>query len=63
MCPEDLACARHAEHARAQELYPCCRLPVCTRCEHHLRHLELPNNALANDMWTGAAPAIIHEEK
>ena len=62
-CPEDHVCVADLDHPRDHLLCEECRVPLCSHCRGHLDKHKLPPLSLANDMWTGFAPAILYRER
>ena len=62
-CPEDHVCLAELDHPRDHLLCEECRVPLCSQCRAHLDKHKLPPLSLANDMWTGFAPAILYHER
>ena len=61
-CPEDHRCSADGTHPRTHVVCEHCEVPICAECEEQFAVSKLPVCALANDMWTGFAPAILHDE-
>ena len=62
-CPEDHVCLADLNHPRDHLLCEECRVPLCSHCRGHLDKHKLPPLSLANDMWTGFAPAVLYHER
>ena len=58
-CPEDHACKRSECHSQGL-LCPECRIPVCHKCQIHLRQNQVNPEALVNDNFIGYLADFIY---
>ena len=62
-CPEDHKCSADLNHHQSHIICEECQVPVCRQCQAHLKKGKLSPLSLANDMWTGFAPAVLYDER
>ncbi|WP_422020786.1 DUF6570 domain-containing protein [Pyruvatibacter mobilis] len=62
-CWEDHRCSAHPEHPARGLLCEECEAPFCADCAACLRRGLLPPRSLANDMFTGYAPARLFQQQ
>ena len=60
---EDHRCSAYPNHPGDRVLCEDCEIPLCTECRTFLSKGKLPPLCLANDMWTGYAPARLFEKR
>ena len=62
-CPEDHKCDGDLGHPTSHILCEECLVPLCQHCHSHIKAQKLPPLSLANDMWTGFAPAMLYTDQ